>query len=119
MIGGRAHGYDATILIDLCKAIVAAKNDGKLILRKRYDKMVAQAQIVLSASAKAGIKGLVYALAGHNPTAQEVIDAFKLYVQEEAKKYEREFPNELYVEWHRLYNIPVPERGKPWHFNDC
>jgi hypothetical protein len=117
LIGGRAHGYDATILIDLCKAIVAAKNDGKLS-GKRYDKMVAQAQIVLSASAKAGIKGLVYALAGYNPTAQEVIDAFKLYVQEEAKKYEREFPNELYVEWHRLYNIPVPERGKPWHFKN-
>jgi P63C domain len=26
------------------------------------------------------------------------------------------FPNELYLQWYRLYNIPVPERGKPWHF---
>jgi hypothetical protein len=45
-----------------------------------------------------------------------VIAAFKLYVQEEAKKYEPEFPSELYTEWYRLYGIPVPERGKPWHF---
>ena len=37
-------------------------------------------------------------------------------MQEEAKKYESEFPNALYAEWHRLYQIPVPERGKPWHF---
>lgn len=114
-IANKAHGYDATILIDLCKAITAARKDGKLS-SSRYDKMVEQAEIVLGASAKAGIKGLVYALAGFNPTTQEVIEAFKLYVQEEAKKYEREFPNELYLEWHRLYNIPVPVRGKPWQF---
>lgn len=116
-LGFSAHGYDATNLIDVCNAIIEARRDGKLS-SKRYDKMVAQAQIVLSASAKAGIKGLVYALAGYSPTTQEVIDAFKAYVLEEAKKYEREFPNELYLEWHRLYNIPVPVRGKPWHFKN-
>ena len=57
-------------------------------------------------------------MAGYNPLAQDVIEAFKAYVQEEARKYEREFPNELYVQWHRLYEIPVPERGKPWHFKN-
>jgi len=111
----KTHGYDATDLIDLCKAIKAAHRDGKLS-GARYDRMVVQAEVILSASAKAGIKGLVYALAGYNPTAQEVIQAFKLYVQQEARRYEREFPPELYVQWHRLYNIPVPDRGKPWHF---
>jgi hypothetical protein len=55
-------------------------------------------------------------LSGYNPTAEEVIAAFKLYVQEEAKKYEPEFPNELYEQWHRLYELAVPKRGKPWHF---
>jgi hypothetical protein len=58
----------------------------------------------------------VYALAGYNPAAEEVIAAFKLYVQEEARKYEPEFPSELYVQWHRLYDIPVHDRGKPWQF---
>jgi len=37
-------------------------------------------------------------------------------VQEEAKKYEKEFPEELYMQWYRLYRIPVPTRGKPWDF---
>jgi hypothetical protein len=50
------------------------------------------------------------------PTAEEVITAFKLYVQEEARKYEPEFPPELYAEWYRLYDIPELARGKPWHF---
>jgi hypothetical protein len=37
-------------------------------------------------------------------------------VQEEARKYEPEFPNELYMQWHRLYGIAKPDRGKPRHF---
>src|SRR6185437_3104238 len=78
--------------------------------------MIEQAQIIIGPSAKNGIRQLVYALAGYNPTADEVIAAFKLYVQEEARKYEPEFPNELYMQWHRLYELPVPDRGKPWHF---
>ncbi|WP_447602412.1 P63C domain-containing protein [Nitrospira sp. Nam80] len=114
-ISDQTHGYDATILIDICTSVLDARNDGKLS-DQRYDKMVEQARIILSASAKSGIKGLVYALAGYNPSAQEVIDAFKLYVQEEARKYEPEFPNELYAQWHRLYEIEVPQRGKPWQF---
>lgn len=112
-ISDEAHGYDATILVDICNAIVSAKKDGKLT-GSRYDKMAEQAQIILSASAKSGIKHLVYSLSGYNPTAQEVIEAFKLYIQEEAKKYEKEFPTELYIEWQRLYNITPPQRGKNW-----
>lgn len=114
-ISARAFGYDATILIDICKAILDAKADGKLS-GPRYANMIKQAQIIMNASAKSGIRQLIYALAGYSPSTDEVISAFKLYVQEEARKYEAEFPNELYAEWHRLYQIPVPDRGKPWQF---
>lgn len=109
------HGYDVTLLIDICKAIIKAEAE-KRFIPGRYDKIVQQAHIIVGASAKSGIKHLVYSLAGYNPTAEEVIAAFKLYVQEEARKYEPEFPNELYMQWHRLYNLEVPKRGKPWHF---
>ena len=114
-ISARAFGYDAAVLIDVCEAILAAHRAGKLS-GERYEKTVRQAQIMIGACAKNGITNLVYALAGYNPTTDEVIAAFKLYVQEEARKYEAEFPNDLYVQWHRLYEIPVPERGKPWEF---
>ena len=106
------HGFDATLLIDLANAIIAAESS----LPGRHAKIAKQAHVIVGASAKSGIKHLVYALAGYNPTAEEVIAAFKLYVQEEAKKYEPEFPNELYAQWYRLYDIPVLQRGKPWEF---
>jgi len=108
------NGYDVTILIDICKAIVKAESDGKLLSSQL--KIAKQAHIILNASAKAGIQGLVYALSGYDRTKEEIISAFKLFVQEEAQKYEKEFPTELYEEWHRIYKIPVPQRGKPWNF---
>ena len=108
----RLHGFDVTLIIDVCKAIITASADGKLTANQAN--IVKQAHVILSASAKAGIKGLVYALAGYSPSTQEVIDAFRAYILEEAKKYEKEFPTELYIEWQRLYNITPPQRGKNW-----
>ena len=108
------HGFDVTLLIDVCKAIVAAESDGKLTPNQTG--IAKQAHLILSASAKSGIKGLVYALAGYDATRQQVIDAFKLYVREEAREYEKEFPDQLYLEWYRLYKLPKPEKNKPWKF---
>jgi hypothetical protein len=110
----KLYGFDVTLLIDVCNAITRAEADGKILASQKN--IAKQAHIIVNASAKAGIKGLVYALAGYSPAVEEVIAAFKLYVREEAKKYESEFPNELYMQWHRLYDVPVPVRGKPWQF---
>jgi hypothetical protein len=111
---GQIYGYDVTILIDVCKALVKAESEGKLL--KSQSNIVGQAHVILGASAKAGIKGLVYALAGYDATKEEVIAAFKFYVREEARDYEKEFPDQLYEEWYRLYQLPKPERSKPWKF---
>ncbi len=108
------HGYDATLLIDLCKAVIAAEADGKL--QKRHAKIARQAHIIVSASAKLGIKQLVYALSGYDATKEEIITAFKFYVRDEAREYEKEFPDQLYDQWYRLYQLPKPERNKPWKF---
>ena len=114
MARSETHGYDVTILIDLCKAIIAAEADGKL--HSSQANLAMQAHVILGASAKAGIKGLVYALSGFDVTKEEIVAAFKAFVQEEARKYEQEFPNELYLAWQKLYKIPMPARGKPWQF---
>lgn len=106
------RGYSADILIDVCNAILSAEADGKLAKTQAH--LATQARIVVNASAKNGITQLVYALAGYRPEVDEVIQAFKAFVQDEARKYEQEFPSELYLEWQRLYQIPVPSRGKPW-----
>lgn len=110
----RLHGFDVTLLIDLCKAIVAAEASGSL--NKNQENIARQAHVILNASAKAGIKGLVYALAGYDASREEVIAAFKFYVRQEAREYEKEFPDQLYAQWYRLYELPKPERNHPWKF---
>lgn len=113
-LSATVHGFDVTILIDLCKAIMAAESDGSLL--RSQARIAKQAHIIVNASAKAGIQGLVYALAGYDVTKEEVVAAFKLFVQQEAREYEKEFPDQLYEEWYRLYQLPKPERNKPWKF---
>ncbi|MBU9472689.1 P63C domain-containing protein [Burkholderia multivorans] len=108
------NGYDVTLLIDVCKAILKADEDGALA--KNQSHLAVNARVILNASAKAGIKGLVYALAGYDAKREEVISAFKQFVQDEAKEYEKEFPPQLYSEWYRLYKLPKFGRGRPWEF---
>ena len=108
------NGFDVTLLIDVCKAVVQAEAAGQL--HRQQAEVARQAHIILAASAKAGTKGLVYALAGYDATKEEVIAAFKFYVREEARDYEKEFPDQLYEEWYRLYELPKPEKNKPWKF---
>jgi hypothetical protein len=108
------HGFDSSVLIDICNVIIEAQKAG--VGGVRFERVARAASIITNASAKAGIRNLIYALSGYNPTAEQVISAFKLYVQEEAKKYEKEFPTELYAQWYKLYEIPVITRGKPWEF---
>lgn len=110
------YGYDVTMLIDLCRAIIKADQDGKLVASQKH--IARQAQIIVNASAKAGIKSLVYALVGYDQTKQEVIEAFKLFVREEAREYEKEFPPQLYKEWYRLYQLTKPQKNNPWKFKN-
>jgi len=109
-----AHGYDVSLLIDICRIIIQANAEGKL--GNKQKRVVTQANIILNASAKSGITQLVYALAGYSPATQEVIAAFKMFVLEEAKRYEKEFPQDLYAQWQRLYQITLLPIGKPWEF---
>ncbi len=110
----KIYGFDVILLIDVCKAITAAESAGDL--KQNQANIAKQAHIIINASAKAGIQGLVYALAGYDATREEVVAAFKRFVSEEAREYEKEFPDALYAEWYRLYAIPKPVRNKPWKF---
>lgn len=108
------NGHDVTLLIDVCKAITRAESEGKL--RGTQANIAKQAHVIINASAKSGIQNLVYKLAGYDATKAQVVAAFRFYVREEAREYEREFPEELYDEWYRLYQLPRPEKNRPWKF---
>lgn len=109
------HGYDITILIDLCDAIIKADAEGKLLDRQLH--IVRQAQVIRTASAKLGIKNLAWAVAGYDPKQEEIINAFKNYVVHEVEEYGREFPHELFRGWCRFYDLretPIHPKFSFW-----
>ncbi|HDU8653077.1 TPA: hypothetical protein RG711_000557 [Morganella morganii subsp. morganii] len=109
-----AHGYDISLIGDIANALINADRAGAL--PESRVKCATLAQKLVTASMKAGLTGLAYAIAGYRPEVQEVIDAFKRFVREEARGYEKEFPDELYEEWYRLYQLNRPTRGRPIRF---
>ncbi len=110
-----AHGYDITLIGDVATALIKADMAGSLPSSRK--KSAALAQQLVTASMKLGLKGLGYAIAGYRPEVQEVIDAFKAFVREEARQYEKEFPDELYEAWYKIYQLNKPERGRPFLFS--
>lgn len=98
-----AHGYDANVLVEICKAIIRASEAGDLT--KSQDGLVNQAKILLQAFAKVGVAALIDEATGFQQVRSP--DALRLlvqqYIEEEKREWEKQFSNEYYDELNRLY----------------
>jgi hypothetical protein len=103
--GAKALAYDATILVDICDAIVQAKNQGHLT---EFQKKISQrSEILIRGFAKVGIIALVDEATGYQEVRdrlalQKILDKYLL--EEYQKVWTRRFPNEFYEEMFRLKN---------------
>lgn len=119
-----AHGYEADILVDVCKAVVRAFDAKKL--QQSQDGLAAQAKILLNAFAKIGITALVDEATGFQEIRMP--DALQLlvqqYIEDEKREWAKQFPDNYYDELNRLYDskrMTVTKSGKvvqnrPQHF---
>ncbi|MDM1514738.1 P63C domain-containing protein, partial [Myroides odoratimimus] len=112
--GGSAsitYGYDATVLIDLCDAMLSAKNSGTL--SDKYLEYAFRAEIIIRAVAKVGIIALVDEATGYQydreKDALQVI--FKAYINEELLKWQKMFPDMFYYEIFRLHKWDFTVNG--------
>lgn len=98
-----AHGYEAEILVSVCKAIIRANDAGKLT--KSQEGLIAQANTLLHAFAKVGVTALIDEATGFQQVRSP--DALRLlvqqYIEEEKREWEKQFPDEYYDELNRLY----------------
>lgn len=108
--GGKlAVGYEATILIDICDAILQARQENKLKTKKQV--LVAkQCEILARAFAKTGIIALIHEVTGY----QEIRDKLALqeilnkYIAKELQPYIKTFPLEFYKGIYRLKGWKYP-----------
>jgi hypothetical protein len=112
--GSIAYGYEATILADLCEAVLAARNADDLAPQQHH--IAVRCEILIRGFARTGIIGLVDEATGY----QEVRDRNALeeilnkYLAEELRKYTKTFPDKYFSEVFRIkkWQTPVSKRAR-------
>jgi P63C domain len=139
--GNQVKGLPTDLLIDVCNGFVAARDandryriraEGKgplnpdtaapiedfVPLTPRQREMAINAGMFLSACAKVGLDALVDEATGYQ--YDRAVDALqvklKAYLSDEMRKWEKTFPDELWIEFARLTNWKgtVTQRPKYW-----
>lgn len=121
-----AHGYEASVLVDVCKAVDRAERAGKLT--KAQSSMAQQARMLVNALAQVGIDALVDEATGYQ--TERSPDALRLlvqaYIEKEQREWEKEFPDDFYITLNKVYGSDpyvTRSRGamvinKPQHFGN-
>ena len=98
-----AHGYDAEVLVEVCKAIIRAKANDRLTKTQTF--LADQAQALLNAFAKVGVVALVDEATGFQQVRSP--DALRLlveqYIEQEKREWAKQFPDEYYNTLNDLY----------------
>jgi hypothetical protein len=105
--GSATHGYEATVLLQICEAILTARDNDVLKTEQelRYAK---HADILVRAFARVGIIALIDEATGYQDirAKDELYKILEAYISEELRPWQRRFPNEFYKELFRLQNWP-------------
>lgn len=120
------HGYEAEVLVDVCKAVIRADDAGRLLDSQKP--MAAQARAIVNALAKVGIAALIDEATGYQ--TERSPDALRLlvqaYIEKEQREWEKEFPDDFYLTLNKVYGSDpyVLKAGgalvinKPQHFGN-
>lgn len=118
-----AHGYEAAILADVAKAIIAAGEAG---LTQQQQPLFAQAKILLNAFAKVGVVALIDEATGYqkirDPSALRLL--VQQYIAAERREWDKQFPDSFYDGLNRIYDskkLTTTAKGaviqnRPQHF---
>jgi hypothetical protein len=110
--GTPALGYEATVLVDLCDAVLAARKDGAL--QKQQMHIADRCEVLLRAFAKVGIIALVDEATGYQyiRARRELEELLDKYISKELLEWTKTFPDDYYIEMFRLRGWGVPISDK-------
>jgi len=101
--GDLAYGFDATVLIDLCTALIDMRDD--LLPSQRF--LADQAEIIVRSAAKVGIIALIDEATGfiEDKRKHEYRELWQAFITENYRQWEHEFPDELFNAIYKLYGL--------------
>jgi hypothetical protein len=117
VVNKNVAGIEAETFLEICRAYVKAR-DEKALTTDRQLSIAIKAGMFLSACAKIGLIALIDEATGYQyDRAQDALQfKLKAYLEEEMRKWEPTFPNELWIEFGRLtgWKGAVAQRPKYW-----
>ena len=104
--GGIAHGYPATLLVDLCNAVLSAREAGRLLPNQRH--IAQQCEVLIRGLASVGIIALVDEATGYQEIRekQALATILERFIAKELQPWTKTFPVEFYTEICRLKGWP-------------
>lgn len=112
---GKAYGYPATILADLCDAILSARQNGST--GPMQESIVQRCELLVRGFARLGIVALVDEATGYQEDRDrdELHRILAAYLTEERLAWAKRFPDEFYKQIYRLkgWQWPASGRAKP------
>jgi len=117
VVNKNVFGFEADTFLDICRGYTKAR-DAEALKTPRQMEIAIQAGMFLSACAKVGLIALIDEATGYQyDRAQDALRfKLKLYLEEEMRKWERTFPEELWKEFSRLtkHKGSIVQRPKYW-----
>ena len=114
--GGRtAYGYPATLLVDLCNAILSARDAG--VLQKQQAHIAKQATVLIRALAGVAIIALVDEATGYQDIRAKnaLVTILEKWIAEKHQEWTRTFPYEFYELLYKRRGWSGPDGHKRTH----
>ena len=110
--GGNAYGYPATILADICLALLEAQRSGKL--RPNQERIAERCSILLRGFSHIGIIALVDEATGYQQIREQraLATILEKFIADELQPWTKTFPYEFYKQIFRLKGWPGPHGVK-------
>jgi hypothetical protein len=102
-----ASAYEATILVDICEAVLQARDQGLIATDSIYAK---QCETLVRGFARVGIVSLVDEVTGFQKdrTKDALAQILEKFIAKELQPYVRTFPSEFYEQLFRLRGLKYP-----------
>ena len=104
--GSRAYGYEATVLADICDAVLESRKKG--LLHYQQEHIADQCELLIRAFAKVGIIALVDEATGFQKVRDELAlqKILDKYLTEDRAKWAKTFPDDFYKKLFRVRGLP-------------
>ena len=103
---GIGHGYPATLLVELCNAVLAARD--AMVLRKNQEHIAARADLLIRGLATVGIIALIDEATGYQEirARRALATILEKFIAKELQPWTKTFPYEFYEQICRLKGWP-------------